>query len=82
MAWMVAAKLVLLPPVALILAWALGLSAGERLVLVLFSALPTASSAHVLAARMGGDGRLVAVTMSIGTLLSAVTLPLWLDAVT
>ena len=31
---------------------------------------------------MGGDGRLVAVTMSIGTLLSAVTLPLWLDAVT
>jgi len=82
MAWMVAAKLVLLPPVALALAWALDLSAGERLVLVLFSALPTASSAHVLAARMGGDGRLVAVTMSIGTLLSAVTLPLWLDAVT
>ncbi|MGA0585235.1 MAG: AEC family transporter, partial [Castellaniella sp.] len=65
----------------LALAWALDLSAGERLVLVLFSALPTASSAHVLAARMGGDGRLVAVTMSIGTLLSAVTLPLWLDAV-
>lgn len=31
---------------------------------------------------MGGDGRLVAVTMSIGTLLSAITLPLWLDAAT
>ena len=81
-AWMVAAKLVLLPPIALALAWALNLSTGERLVLLLFSALPTASSAHVLAARMGGDGRLVAVTMSIGTLLSAITLPLWLDAVT
>ncbi|MFV0284426.1 MAG: AEC family transporter [Castellaniella sp.] len=80
MAWIVAAKLILLPPIALALAWALGLSASERLVLLLFSALPTASSAHVLAARMGGDDRLVAVTMSIGTLLSAITLPLWLSA--
>ncbi|AEC18607.1 transporter [Pusillimonas sp. T7-7] len=26
----------------------------------------------------GGDGRLVAVTMSIGTLLSALTIPFWL----
>jgi predicted permease len=32
----------------------------------------------VLAARMGGDGRLVAVTMSVGTLLSAATIPFWL----
>jgi len=82
MTWIVASKLVFLPPIAMAVAWALDLPAGERLVLVLFSALPTASSAHVLAARMGGDGRLVAVTMSIGTLLSALTLPLWLHALT
>lgn len=79
MAWMVGAKLVLLPLWAMALTWMLPLSASERLMLLLFSALPTASSAHVLAARMGGNGRLVAVTMSIGTLVSAVTLPLWLQ---
>lgn len=78
MAWMIVAKLILLPLWTLALAWMLGLPAQERLVLLLFSAVPTSSAAHVLAARMGGDGRLVAVTMSLGTLLSAATLPLWL----
>ena len=34
----------------------------------------------MLAARMGGDGRLTAVTMSLGTVLSALTIPLWLMA--
>jgi len=46
--------------------------------LVLFSALPTASAAYVLAMRMGGDGRMVAWLISAGTLLSAFTLPMWL----
>ncbi|MFA7438221.1 AEC family transporter [Castellaniella sp.] len=78
MAWMVLAKLVLLPLWACLLTWILPLAPNERLVLLLFSALPTASSAHVLAARMGGNGRLVAATMSIGTLMSALTLPIWL----
>lgn len=78
MAWMIGAKLILLPLWTLALVWALHLPQQERLVLLLFSAVPTSSAAHVLAARMGGDGRLVAVTMSIGTLLSAVTLPVWL----
>ncbi|CFN44932.1 transporter [Bordetella pertussis] len=48
--------------------------------LVLFSALPTASAAYVLAMRMGGDGRMVAVLISLGTLASAATIPLWLTA--
>ncbi|WP_417251681.1 AEC family transporter [Castellaniella sp.] len=78
MAWMIAAKLVLLPLWTLALAWMMGLDAHTQLVLLLFSAVPTSSAAHVLAARMGGDGRLVAVTMSLGTVLSAVTLPIWL----
>jgi len=79
MAWVVGAKLLLLPVWALAAGWLLQLPMGERQVLLLFGALPTASSAHVLAARMGGDGRLVAVTMSVGTLLSALTLPVWLN---
>ncbi|MFT0533549.1 AEC family transporter [Castellaniella hirudinis] len=81
MAWMISAKLLLLPLWTLALAWLMQLSAMESAVLLLFSAVPTSSAAHVLAARMGGDGRLVAVTMSLGTLLSALTIPVWLGLV-
>lgn len=78
MTWMIGARLLAAPLGAIFIGWALGLSVVERQMLLLFSALPTASSAHVLAARMGGNSSLVAVTMSTGTLLSAVTIPLWL----
>ncbi|SHI14853.1 hypothetical protein SAMN04488135_110116 [Pollutimonas bauzanensis] len=78
MAWMLALRLLLTPVAAIFIGWAMDLPVVERQVLLLFSALPTASSAYVLAARMGGDGRLVAVTMSVGTLLSALTIPFWL----
>jgi len=45
---------------------------------VMFAALPTASSAYVLAVRMGGNGPFVAFLISAGTLISMATLPLWL----
>ena len=77
-AWMVAVRLLLLPAAALLLGRLLDLPALDRQMLLLFCALPTASSAHVLASRMGGNGRLVVVTMSISTLFSAATIPLWL----
>ena len=48
---------------------------------VLFAALPCASAAYVLAMRMGGDGRLVALVVSLGTLLSVASLPIWLSLV-
>ncbi|KAK52971.1 transporter, auxin efflux carrier domain protein [Bordetella bronchiseptica CA90 BB1334] len=78
--WMLAVKLAAMPSAALGIAWALGLPALETRMLVLFSALPTASAAYVLAMRMGGDGRMVAVLISLGTLASAATIPLWLTA--
>ena len=46
--------------------------------MTLGSSLPTASSAYILAQRMGGDGRSVAWLISAGTLAAMVTLPLWL----
>ena len=49
-----------LPAVAIGLTAALALPAEQRMIVVLFAALPTASSAYVLAARMGGDGSYVA----------------------
>lgn len=78
MTWIIALRLVASPIAAIAIGWYLGLPHIERQMLLLFSALPTASSAHVLAARMGGNGPLVAVTMSVGTLLSAITLTFWL----
>lgn len=67
-----------LPIWAMLLASAVGLPAQQRLLLVCFAALPTASSAYVLAARMGGNGPLVAGLVTMSTLLGMVTLPLWL----
>jgi len=45
---------------------------------VLFAAMPTATSAFVLANRMGGDGTIVAIAISVMTVLAAVTIPIWL----
>ena len=76
--WMLAVKLVAMPIAALALAALLSLAPVDRRMLLLFAALPTASAAYVLAIRMGGDGRLAALVISLGTLLSAVTIPLWI----
>ena len=51
---------------------------GQRAIVVLVGALPTASSAFVLAARMGGDGSFVAGLVTVSTLLGMVSIPLWL----
>lgn len=78
MAWLISVRLLLMPMAALLIGIALSLPSLESQVLLLFAAVPTASSAHVLAARMKGQPQIVAITMSLGTILSAVTLPLWL----
>ena len=57
---------------------ALALPAEQRIVVVMFAALPTASSAYVLAARMGGDGSYVAGLVTVSTLLAMVSIPAWL----
>ena len=52
------------------------LSAAETTVLLAFSALPTASSCYVLAARMGYDGSYVAGLVTLSTVLGMLSLPL------
>jgi predicted permease len=73
-----AVKLLALPAVALLLGRWLELAPLQLQLVVIFAALPTASSAYVLAARMGGNGPFVAVLISGGTVLSALTIPFWL----
>lgn len=77
-AWMATVRLLIMPLAGAIIALLLPLTALERHVILIFAALPTATSAHVLAAQMGGRPQIVAVTMTITTLLSAITLPAWL----
>jgi len=67
-----------LPTIAIGLTAALGLPPGQRTIVVMFASLPTASSAYVLAARMGGDGGYVAGLVTLSTLLGMLSVPLWL----
>ncbi|QRM18529.1 AEC family transporter [Dechloromonas sp. TW-R-39-2] len=75
--WLLGVKLLALPLIAAVVGYQLGLSGLNYQIAVLFAALPTASSAYILAMRMGGDGRSVAWLISATTLGSMLTLPLW-----
>lgn len=76
--WFLGVKLLALPVAALGLGRLFGLTGIPADVLLAYAALPTASSAYILAQRMGGDGRSVAWQISVSTLLAMLTLPLWL----
>ncbi len=71
-------KLLAMPTIALLVARWIGLTGVHFDVVMAFAALPTASSAYILAQRMGGDGARVAWLISASTLLGMVSLPLWL----
>lgn len=69
---------VLLPLTALALVWLLGVPPAQQPVVVAFAAMPTASSAYVLAMRMGGNGPYVAGLITLSTLMGMASIPLWL----
>jgi malonate transporter and related proteins len=64
-----------MPLLAFGIALLVGLDRTQTLVLLMFSAVPTASSCYVLAARMGYDGPYVAGLVTLSTLLGMVSLP-------
>lgn len=74
----VVVKLLVLPAIAWGLASAFGLRGVYFHITVLLAALPVSTVAYVLAKRMGGDGDTIAAQVMLSTLLSALTLPLWL----
>lgn len=74
-------KLVLMPASVLVLAVLLGLDPVSRDVVLLFAALPTATSAYILARQLGGDAELMAALITGQTLLAMLTLPAWLSLV-
>ena len=68
-------RLLLYPGIALGLSDLFAVNDQQFAALMLFAALPTASSAYVLALEMGGDEQLMAEIITVQTLLSALTMP-------
>jgi malonate transporter and related proteins len=75
---LLAIRHVVLPLFALSLSAWLALPPAQRAIVIGFAALPTASSAYVLAVRMGGNGAYVATIVTLSTLLGMLSLPSWL----
>lgn len=80
-ATLVGVKLLLLPATTLFICSAAGADPVLSAMLTAFAALPPATASHVLAAGFGADRRLVATVVAQGTILAAVTLPLWLGLI-
>jgi malonate transporter len=69
-------KLILMPVLAVALALCFGLSGSNLAIVAACSAVPASSSAYVLARQMGGDAPLLAQTITLQTVLAAVTMPI------
>jgi malonate transporter len=68
-------KLILMPVLAVALALWFGISGSSLVIVAVCSAVPTSSSAYVLARQMGGDAPLLAQIITLQTILAAVTMP-------
>ena len=68
-------KHLLMPLAAWVIVVVAALDTTQAMVLMAFSGLPTASSAYVLAARMGHNGPFVAGLVTLSTLLGMASLP-------
>ena len=53
-----------------------GLSGASLAIVAICSAVPTSSSAYVLARQMGGDAPLLAQIITLQTILAAITMPI------
>ena len=73
------AKLIILPLLMLVIGNLFALSGGYIAILVLFGAMPTASSAYVLARELGGDLKLISSIISLQTIISILTIALFMQ---
>jgi len=69
-------KLLVLPLLTALACRLLGIGDLAMAVAVIFAALPTATSAYILAQQMGGDAQLMAGLLTVQTLAAVVTMPL------
>src|SRR5690242_2113792 len=69
-------KLALMPALAVALALWFGISGSSLVIVAVCAAVPTSSSAYVMARQMGGDAPLLAHIITLQTILAAITMPL------
>lgn len=81
MAWWSGVKLLAMPCFAWLVGKYLPLTPLQYQIVVVYASLPTASSAYILAVRMGGNGPMVAATISAMTVAAVLTTPVWLSLV-
>jgi len=72
------AKLLLTPLVTWLLCQLLGVESDVAKIAIIFSAMPTAVSSYILARQMGGDAETMAQIITFQTVMSALTLPIFL----
>lgn len=73
-----ALRLVAMPALAFLVARLIGLGSTETLVLTIFAAIPTASTAYVLTRQLGGDGTYMAGIITAQTMMAVITIPVML----
>jgi predicted permease len=71
-----ALRLLLMPLLAALIARTIGLNGVEVLVLIVFSAIPTAPTSYVLTQQLQGDGTLMAGIVTSQTIAAIATIPL------
>jgi predicted permease len=71
-----AIKIILLPVLACLTAWSLGITGRDLVILWMFFASPTAAASFAMAVAAGGDGRLAANIIALTTLASIITMTL------
>lgn len=72
------AKLVVVPAIIVAIAYAIGLRDLELFILIAIFATPVATASYPMAQNMGGDGELAGQFVVISTVVSVVTLFLWI----
>jgi len=71
-----------MPVLGIALALWFGITSSSLVTVAICSAVPTSSSAYVLARQMGGDAPLLAQIITLQTILAAVTMPIVIALVT
>lgn len=72
-------RLLVVPMIAVLIVRLLGIDTTVGQMLVMFAAVPTATSSFILSKQLGGDAELMASMISLQTVVAMLTLVFWLD---
>ena len=70
-------RLIGMPTIVIAMSWLVGLEGVARTVAIIAGAVPTASSAYVMARKMGGDAELMSSIVTFQVIVAFFTLPLF-----